>query len=64
MMAAAISGGGMYSAQTHRRESTLVDDPALVDHGDAVADLLDFCEQVAREQDGNPLIGEPADQRS
>src|SRR5205823_12155024 len=36
-------------------QRALVDDAPLLDDGDAVAELLDLAEQVAGEQDGDPL---------
>ena len=40
----------------------LVDDRALADDRDAVAELLDLVQEVAREQDRDPVAGEPADE--
>src|SRR5579884_2082231 len=42
----------------------LVGDAAAADDGDAVAELLHLGEQVARENDRDPLAGEPLDERA
>ena len=44
-----------------RRDRALVDDPSAAHDRDAVAQLLDLGELVAREQDGDALGGEPLD---
>ncbi len=44
------------------RERAFVGDPPGADDRHAVAELLDLCEQVAREQHGDALAGEPPDQ--
>ena len=46
------------------RDRALVDDPPAAHDGDAVAQLLDLGELVAREQHRDPLRGEPLDQRA
>ena len=43
-------------------ERALVGDPARADDRDAVAELLDLGEQVARQQNGDALAGEVADE--
>ena len=45
-------------------ERALVDDAAGADDRDAVAQLLDLGHQVAGEQHGDALVGEPPDQRA
>src|SRR4051795_5549724 len=43
-------------------ELALVDDPALADDRDAVAELLDLGQQMAREQHRDSLAGQAADE--
>ena len=43
-------------------EPALVDDPAFADDRDPVAELLDLGQQMAREQDRDPLAGQAADE--
>ena len=55
----APGGGGDQLA-----ERALVDDAAGAHDRDAVAQLLDLGHQVRGEQHGDPLVGEPADERA
>src|SRR5207302_2887544 len=43
-------------------EPALVDDPALADDRDAVAELLYLREEMARQQHGDPLAGQAANE--
>ena len=63
-----VVGGAQLVARGGARDQ--VGDRALVEHAagaddrDAVAQLLDLAHQVAREQHGHALVGEPADQHA
>ena len=55
---------GAAGALAQLGKSALVDDPALADDRHPVAELFHLGEQVAGEQDGDPLAGEPANEQA